>query len=264
MLTSFVESHTLLSILLSPLTWVFLIALYVLYRVLSHKDIIADHYDKDVRDTYKDGQLFGNGSKATSQTESTYRDFLKNNGLPVLSNNTRWARKHKEYDDNGNVKKPGIAMKVPGPGSGLITPDIVVWFNDHRKVVVEVDPYFHHGRKDQKYLDDLSRNIRYAQSGYAIVRLRIGFKNTSPTYLQTLGEYDVIIGDKPEKNVYAPDMTDEEAREVLKAVRRAKVATKAEVKDWQDKRIAIDDAANLGTPDRLEGYKGLYPGERDE
>lgn len=155
----------LLELLLWPGLWWFFLALWVVVWVRSR---VTPPVTKEFnRKTARSGDLFADGSSATSKTEMRVRWVIQKAGYRVYPQSTRLLT---PPDHSGKRHK--------------YTPDVMLW---KPKMVVEVDPHFWHGDND-RIAHDLDRNRMYARLGYTVVRVRIaGTEALSPN--------DVVITD---------------------------------------------------------------------
>lgn len=151
--------------LLHPTLWWVLLTVWIVFRFRERNapPVSAKFNLK----TARPGDLFADGSSATSNTEKRVRKVIKDAGYRLYPPS---VRVYTPKDKGGKCHKytPDIMLKKP-------------------KMVVEVDPHFWHG-DPSKIAHDIDRNRMYARLGYIIVRVRIdGTKALSPN--------DVVIAE---------------------------------------------------------------------
>lgn len=153
----------LVDMILHPVLWWVLLAVWV---AVWFKDRSAPPVTKKFnKKTARPGELFADGSTATSKTEKKVRKAIEDAGFRLYPASTR--------------------IYTPADAEGVrhkYTPDILL---KKPKMVVEVDPHFWHGDTD-KIAHDIDRNVMYSRMGYTIVRVRIGGT-------QALSPNDVVI-----------------------------------------------------------------------
>lgn len=192
---------TLFQIAMTPVVWVGLIFWWAWRRFnVGVQVLIEKTFHKS---TAQPGQLFADGSTATSKTEMLVRNSLVRYGVrPARAGTAVWT----------TPDHRGIPHKY--------TPDILVTAG---RLIIEVDPSYTHGKyvkvamptgetwvpqNYKKVADDLLRNQMYASLGYRVVRLRMGGA-------QALGPNDVVVA----SSHYDPDSM---TPELVKACRKAK------------------------------------------
>lgn len=194
--------------LLQPAIWI--IALLVWFAIL-YKDRqtppVAAKFNKK---TARPGDLFADGSSATSKTEKRVRAAIESAGYRLYPASTRVFTPN-DADGKAHKYTPDIMLKKP-------------------KMIVEVDPHFWHGDPD-KIAHDIDRNKMYAKLGYTIVRVRIGgTKALSPN--------DVVF---PQGDFYP--VRDSDA--LLKAIRKAKYMPP---QSWNDPKKYIEEGTQGNLP----------------
>lgn len=198
----------LTELLLKPAFWTILLAVWIIvwYRERRCPPVAKKFNPK----TAKPGDLFADGSTATSKTENRVRGVIEAAGYRLYPASTR--------------------VYTPRDGAGKqhkYTPDILL---KKPKMIVEVDPHFWHGDAS-KIAHDIDRNRMYAKLGYTIVRVRIGgTKALSPN--------DVVF---PQGDFYPV----RDADDLLKAIRRAKYI---HPKQWADPKKYIEDGTAGNQP----------------
>lgn len=198
----------LLDFLLHPAPWWTMLVVWVIWRVRARSAPgVIPEFDKK---RAKPGDLYGDGSTATSNTEKKVRQVIEDAGYRLYPPSTRV---YTPKDGVGKNRKytPDIMLKKP-------------------KMIVEVDPHYWHG-DPKKIADDIDRNRMYARLGYIVVRVRIaGTLELSPN--------DVVIPDQD----FNPDR---DAKALLKGIRKAKFIP---AKYWENpnRLIARGNAANAG------------------
>jgi len=161
---------TILELLLWPGFWWGMLVLWLVIWIRGiQKPPVSKKFHKP---TAKTGDLFADGSTATSKLEARIRWTIKKSGYRVYPPSTRI---YTPPDHNGKRHK--------------YTPDIIL---RKPKLIVEVDPLFTH-RGEDKVNDDIARNRMYARMGYTVVRIRIGgARALSPNDVVILeGDYDI-------------------------------------------------------------------------
>ncbi|MGP9760878.1 hypothetical protein [Corynebacterium sp. AOP12-C2-36] len=94
------------------------------------------------------------------------------------------------------------------------TPDILIVYRG-RRIVVEVDPHHFHGEgKPDRIYHDVERNYAYSATGWAVVRVRIGWPPGNQW--RQIGKHDVIIDD----NDFFPAEHADRVRAAVTHVRR--------------------------------------------
>ena len=189
-------------ILLSPWLWVILLGLWLWWwwtgRSRPH---IHRKYDSKYKHRFKAGDLFADGSTATSKTEKRVLESLHRHGYRTLPSSTR-------------ILIPEVATRPDGESQGkkgatrMFTPDIMLL---NKKVIVEVDPIHWHGG-EERIIHDLERNMGYSALGYAVVRVRIGWADQP---YSRLGPFDVVTHEQDYD-------ADRHAARVIKQVSKAK------------------------------------------
>lgn len=215
---------TLFQVAMTPVFWIALIFWWAWRRFnVGVHVVIEKTFHKP---TALPGQLFADGSTATSKTEMLVRSSLVRHGVrPARAGTAVWT----------NPDHRGIPHKY--------TPDILI---PAGHLIVEVDPSYTHGKYQKvgtpngetwvpqnykKVADDLLRNQMYAALGYRVVRLRMGGA-------QALSPHDVVVASSyfdpasmaPDlvkacrKAKYLPPQFWEQARAAAEAMARAAVA----------------------------------------
>lgn len=167
-----------------PYLWIALVALRVwLYNRPGLTPPIASKYMKGV---HGPGTLCHGGSPATSKLEGRVRSSIEAAGYTVLPASVILIAPLR--DKHGNWRK--------------FTPDILV-VHGKTRIVVEVDPYHYHGEARmptaekegssgmEHIFHDVERNYAYSASGWAVIRVRIGWPPSHPW--ARIGKNDVII-----------------------------------------------------------------------
>jgi hypothetical protein len=156
-----------------PYLWWALVALRIwAYNRPGMKPPIASSYVKGV---HGPGSLCHGGSTKTSKLEGRVRNSLSAAGFTVLPTSVQLIAPL--ADNHGNWRK--------------FTPDIMLLHN-RKRVIVEVDPYHFHGQDDPgRIFHDVERNYAYSASGWAVVRVRIGWPPENQW--RQIGKYDVVI-----------------------------------------------------------------------
>jgi len=178
--------NELVDFLLTPALWWVLLAVWIImwFRFRSAPPVAAKKLNPK---TARPGDLFADGSTATSKTEKKVRKVIEDAGYKLYPPSTRiWTPR--DGDGKGHAYTPDIMIRKP-------------------KMIVEVDPHHWHG-DPSKIAHDIDRNRMYARLGYKIVRVRIaGTLELSPN--------DVVI---PQGD-FDPDR---DGKALLKTIRRAK------------------------------------------
>lgn len=217
------SQSTLASFLLTPALWWVLLVVWVIswLRFRSSPPVTAKKLNSK---TARPGDLFADGSTATSKTEQKVRAVIEKAGYKLYPPSTRvWT--HRDGDGKGHAYTPDIMLRKP-------------------KMIVEVDPHHWHGDAS-KIAHDIDRNRAYARLGYRIVRVRIaGTLDLSPN--------DIVI---PQGD-FDPHR-DGEA--LLKAIRKAKMLSP---KYWGDARKLIErgNAAGAAATAEQRRAMGQQPG----
>ena len=196
----------MLDVVLSPVLWWILLAVWI---AVWFRDRSAPPVTKTFnKKTARPGELFADGSMATSKTEKRVRKAIEDAGYRLYP--------------------PSVRVYTPADGNGVrhkYTPDILL---KKPKMIVEVDPHFWHGDPD-KIAHDIDRNRMYARLGYTIVRVRIaGTQALSPNdVVITTSDFDI----------------ERDGPLLLKGIRRAKYYPP---KFWDDGRKYIDAQLKAG------------------
>lgn len=174
----------LIVVLSRPWLWIALVALRLwAYNRPGATPPIASRYIKGV---HGPGSLCHGGSAKTSGLEGRVRASLTTAGFNVLPASVHLITPL--TDKHGNWRK--------------FTPDILVVHRGTR-IVVEVDPYHFHGEGRMptatndgsngldKIYHDVERNYAYSATGWAVVRVRIGWPASHPW--RQIGRNDVVI-----------------------------------------------------------------------
>lgn len=213
----------LVDLLLTPALWWVLLAVWVIswLRFRSSPPVTAKKLNTK---TARPGDLFADGSTATSKTEQKVRGVIERAGYKLYPPSTRiWTPR--DGDGKGHAYTPDIMLRKP-------------------KMIVEVDPHHWHG-DPKKIAHDIDRNRMYARLGYRIVRVRIaGTLALSPNDMVVPeGDFD------PQRDGPA----------LLKAIRRAKMLN---AKHWEDPRRYIDRGNAAGAAPTAEQRRaaGQQPG----
>ncbi len=210
-------------VLLTPGLWWTLLAVWVIswLRFRSAPPITAKKLNSK---TARPGDLFADGSTATSKTEQKVRAVIENAGYKLYPASTRiWTPR--DGQGKGHAYTPDIMLKKP-------------------KMIVEVDPHHWHG-DPTKIAHDIDRNRMYARLGYKIVRVRIaGTLQLSPN--------DVVI----RENDFDPNR---DGHRLLKAIRRAKSLN---AKHWENPRRYMEQGNAAGAAPTAEQRRsaGQQPG----
>lgn len=194
--------------LLQPALWWILFAVWVFvwFRERQAPPVSKKFNPK----TARPGDLFADGSLATSKTEKRVRSAIESAGYRLYPASTR-VYTPRDADGKRHKYTPDILLKKP-------------------KMIVEVDPHFWHGDPD-KIAHDIDRNKMYAKLGYTIVRVRIGgTKALSPN--------DVVF---PQGDFYPV----RDANSLLKAIRRAKYMPP---QSWNDPKKYIEEGTSGPLP----------------
>lgn len=178
------HENPLLDLLLWPGFWWIMLVLWIVVwaRGLKNPPVTARFH----KPTARTGDLFADGSSATSKTEQRVRWTIKKAGYRLYPGSTRI---YTPPDHNGKRHKytPDILFRKP-------------------KMIVEVDPFHYHSGED-RIAHDIDRNRMYARLGYTVVRVRIaGTRALSPN--------DVVILES-DYNI------DKHGLMVIKALRKA-------------------------------------------
>lgn len=199
----------LLDVILHPAIWWLALVVWIVIW-LRDRQYPPVHPKFDKR-TARPGELFADGSTATSFTEKKVRKAIEDAGYKLYPPSTRI---YTLADANGVRHKytPDILLKKP-------------------KMVVEVDPHFWHGDRD-KIAHDIDRNVMYARLGYTIVRVRIGGT-------MALSPNDVVIADG-DFNI------EKHGPLLLKGIKRAKFYPP---KVWSDPNRYIAQQQKVGPKD---------------
>lgn len=182
-----------LTLLLHPGTWVVLLVVWLWFWHNSRTTpYIHPKFDKKRN---RPGDYVADGSTATSKMEMRVRNTIIAAGYRPL--------------------RQGTGLIIPGKdASGSLrrfTPDIII--HHPKKVIVEVDPLFWHGSEGpHKIYEDMERNKFYSMLGFAVVRVRIGWKGNPHA---RLSKYDMVT----EQGDFYPD---KHATELYAAIRRAR------------------------------------------
>lgn len=189
----------LVGLLLQPALWWVLLAVWIVvwFRERSAPPVAAKF---DPR-TARPGDLFADGSSATSNTEKRVRKVIEDAGYRLYP--------------------PSVRIYTPRDGDGKrhkYTPDILL---RKPKMIVEVDPHFWHG-DPSKIAHDIDRNRMYARLGYIIVRVRIaGTQALSPNdVVISTSDFDIVrdgplLLSKIRKAKYLPPRVWEDSRKYI-------------------------------------------------
>lgn len=215
-------NDSLMDFLLNPAVWWIALGIWVFVwlRQRNAPSVAA----KFNRKTARPGDLFADGSTATSKTEQKVRDTIEKAGYRLYPPSTR-VYTPKDGDGKNRKYTPDIMLKKP-------------------KMIVEVDPHFWHGDND-RIAHDIDRNRMYARLGYTIVRVRIaGTLALSPN--------DVVLG----QGDFDPDR---DGATLLKGIRRAKFYPP---RFWGDARRYIEQGNAPGaglTAQQQNRRQRMYP-----
>lgn len=220
------HSTDLTDFLLQPALWWFLLAVWVVvwFRERSAPPVASKFNPK----TARPGDLFADGSSATSNTEKRVRKVIEDAGYRLYP--------------------PSVRIYTPRDGNGKrhkYTPDILL---KKPKMIVEVDPHFWHGDPD-KIAHDIDRNRMYARLGYTIVRVRIaGTQALSPNdVVITTSDFD-IVRDGPlllkriRRAKYLPPRVWEDSRKYVDAPQGTSKMTAQQQRDFQKQQVTQRDS----------------------
>lgn len=143
------------SVFISPVLWWSLLVMLIIWWLVLRSAGVPYIYPSYDKTRNRPGDLCHGGSDKTSGTEQRVRDSLRAMGFTLLPCSVYLVLGTDSYGRQGRK----------------ITPDIIL---AHHKVIVEVDPLYHHGGL-VKIVDDLERNTSYARLGYRVVRVRIAW-----------------------------------------------------------------------------------------
>lgn len=193
--------HPVADLLLNPALWWVLAVLWV-GKAFHERHVtrpVAKEYDK--RRGPRPGDLFADGSLATSKLEKGIRATIEEAGYRLYPPSTR-VYTHKDNEGENHLYTPDIMFK-------------------RQKMVIEVDPKFWHG-DPHRVAHDIDRNRAYAKLGYTIVRVRIGGA-------EALSPNDVVL-DGPG---FDPKRNPKDRTTLLKGIRRARYLP---ARAWSDSR----------------------------
>lgn len=201
------NDDSLIDVLLNPALWWVALGVWVFiwFKQRSAPTVVGKFNKK----TARPGDLFADGSTATSKTEQKVRDTIEKAGYRLYPPSTR-VYTPSDGDGKNHRYTPDIMLKKP-------------------KLIVEVDPHFWHGDND-RIAHDIDRNRMYARMGYAIVRVRIaGTLALSPN--------DVVLG----QGDFEPAR---DGAALLRGIRRAKFLPPSY---WGDAKRYIDQGNAPGS-----------------
>lgn len=231
--------HPIADLLLSPPFWWIMAALFAAKMLHERTGVrpVAREFNK--KRGPRPGDLFADGSTATSKLEKRIRETVEQAGYKLYPPSTR-IYTHKDNEGKNHRYTPDIMLKK-------------------QKVIIEVDPKFWHG-DPRKIAHDIDRNRAYAKLGYTIVRVRIGGA-------EALSRNDIVL----EGPGFDPERNPSDRRRLLKGIRRARYLP---AKEWADARKYMPRDQNQqglvpGTNEYMQqqqaakaaANRAMYPGQ---